>query len=85
MKKQERFEILGNLYRKARRDADITQTDIAQMLGYSSCQMVSKWERGLCAPPVRDIRTINKILGLNPSVVRDTWLKSQDVFISQYL
>jgi len=41
--------------------AGLTQSDVAQKLGYSSPQFISNWERGLASPPVFVLRDLTKI------------------------
>jgi transcriptional regulator with XRE-family HTH domain len=49
---------MGNLIKKARTAAGMTQAALAQKLGYSSPQFCSNWERGAALPP---IGTLSKI------------------------
>lgn len=58
MKKQ----IAMSEYLKDKRTkANLTQSDVASKLGYSSPQFVSNWERGLAKPPVFVLRDLTKL------------------------
>jgi transcriptional regulator with XRE-family HTH domain len=60
-----KFKHLGSYLRDRRIDADISQTEIAKVLQYSHSQFVSNWERGLSAPPMKDLPRLIKLLKLN--------------------
>lgn len=44
--------------REKRIQKNLTQSEVAEKLGYSSPQFVSNWERGLCNPPLEAIATL---------------------------
>jgi transcriptional regulator with XRE-family HTH domain len=62
---------LGDRIRRARENLKMSQQDIADHFGYKS-QAVSKWERGLSAPPVAIMIDLAKFLQ-----VPFTWLAGQ--------
>jgi len=49
---------------KAREQSDFTQKDLAKKLGMASAQLISNWERGICAPPIKKISTLCSVLGI---------------------
>ncbi|MBX7231593.1 MAG: helix-turn-helix domain-containing protein [Bdellovibrionales bacterium] len=52
---------LGQYLREKRESAGFTQAQIAQRLGYSSPQFVSNFERGLCSPPLKNLKVLVKL------------------------
>jgi transcriptional regulator with XRE-family HTH domain len=66
-----KFEATSKYFRQKRLDAEITQAELAKALGFTSAQIVSNWERGICAPPMASLRTLVKTLKLRPEEVAD--------------
>lgn len=60
------YSELGQYLRQWRTDAGVKQHELAQLLGYKSPQFVSNWERGLCAPPMDQIKPILNALKVDP-------------------
>jgi transcriptional regulator with XRE-family HTH domain len=58
MKKKGR---LAGFLKEKRISAGLTQSEVAQKMGYSSPQFVSNWERGLANPPVFVLRDLTKM------------------------
>lgn len=58
MKKQ---RAMAEYLKEKRAKANLTQSDVASKLGYSSPQFVSNWERGLAKPPVFVLRDLTKL------------------------
>lgn len=58
---------LGNYLKKKRIEADFTQAQVAKKLGYSSPQFVSNFERNLCSPPLKQMKKIVAMYGIEPS------------------
>lgn len=54
----------GELIRKLRKEKDMTQKDIADLLHITD-KAVSKWERGLCAPDIALLEPLSKALGVS--------------------
>ena len=65
----ERFTSLAKLFRSAREDASLSQGELAKKLKFSSPQIVSNWERGLCAPPMNKLAELSEILNVAPNDV----------------
>jgi transcriptional regulator with XRE-family HTH domain len=68
--------ILAAYLRKKRRQAGLTQSDVAKKLGYSSPQFVSNWERGLSDPPVETLRKISDIYNIPLDEIHQLFLKA---------
>jgi transcriptional regulator with XRE-family HTH domain len=47
-----RKRMMGNFLKKCRTKAGLTQSEVADHLGYTSPQFVSNWERGVALPPL---------------------------------
>ena len=52
---------MAEYLKEKRAKANLTQSDVASKLGYSSPQFVSNWERGLAKPPVFVLRDLTKL------------------------
>ena len=66
-----KFDVTSKYFRQKRIDAGLTQAELAHSLGFSSAQIVSNWERGVCAPPLASLRPMIKVLKLDPEEVTD--------------
>jgi transcriptional regulator with XRE-family HTH domain len=56
---------LGQFFKKKRIEYQMSQRELAVMLGYRDPQFISNWERGLAAPPLRQARSICDILKID--------------------
>ncbi|MCB9085751.1 MAG: helix-turn-helix transcriptional regulator [Bdellovibrionaceae bacterium] len=55
---------IGEFFKSKRIQKGLTQSQVAELLGYSSPQIVSNWERLLCDPPIEKLSSLAKILGI---------------------
>ena len=60
---------LAKYFKKAREESSISQWELAQLLGYSSPQMISNWERNLCNPPLKAVYKMIELFKLNKKEV----------------
>ncbi len=67
----QRFEKVGQFFKEKRTERGLTQSELAKTLGFKSAQIVSNWERGLCAPPLQSIGEMVKVLDLDVEEVLD--------------
>jgi transcriptional regulator with XRE-family HTH domain len=58
------FETFGNFLREARLAAELSQAAVAQAFRFDQ-QLISNWERGLSAPPVRTLKKFAKLYGIS--------------------
>jgi transcriptional regulator with XRE-family HTH domain len=58
------FGQLGKFLKEARAESGLTQMEVGKKLGVH-VQMVSNWERGLCAPPTHSFQKLIQLLDLN--------------------
>ncbi len=80
-----RFEYTAKYFRDKRIEAGKTQSELAEQLGFSSAQIVSNWERGICAPPMASLKTLIKILKLDPEEVTDVITEENRRFLVETL
>lgn len=83
--KNSRFETLSNYLYEKRIFKDITQGDLAKMLGYKSSQFISNWERGLAKPPPEALRKMIKILDLDGNELFAIMMKMEEKRIREYI
>lgn len=61
--------------KRLREKAGLSQSEVAEAMGYESGQFISNWERGISHPPIKDIRKLAKIYKIDAdylfSTVRD--------------
>lgn len=75
----------GEYLRSKRVEQGFTQTDISDYLGYTSPQMVSKWERGLCGPRFTDLVKLQEYLNIDPNELLRELMKEQQKVFTRYL
>lgn len=76
---QKRREQFGKFLAEKRKDAGLSQKDLSQILGYTSPQFVSNWERGLATPPIDKVKKICEVLYIPPSRIMDEFIKLTEV------
>lgn len=62
---------IGKLLKKAREDKNLTQQDVADLMGYGTPQFVSNIERGISKIPDRSIKKVCELLGLQVEEIVD--------------
>ena len=55
-----------NNLKALRKQAGLRQIDVAQMLGHTSADRISHWEKGLAAPGLINLFKLSAIYGLPP-------------------
>lgn len=63
--------------KNSRHKAGLTQSEVAHLLGYSTPQFVSNWERGYASVPLSTLRKLFKIYKMNLDHLLDLILKSE--------
>lgn len=74
------FIELGSYLRKSRKQAGLSQGDVAKELGYATPQFVSNFERGLCAPPLPKLKILIKLFKLSQDEVIGLMLSQQEKY-----
>ena len=69
---------LGSYLKDKRSSKGLTQSDVARKLGYSTPQFISNIERGLCAPPVKNLKVLVKLYKLDPEELLDIILNEEE-------
>jgi len=65
-----------NIYLKQKREeCQLSQGEVARHLGYSSSQMVSNWERGLCHPPLSKLKEIAALYRIKSTELIDIMIQ----------
>ena len=77
MNKAKLNQTLGSYLKDKRIEADLTQLEVAKKLGYSSPQFISNFERGLCSPPLKQLKKITKLYDINPTDIIDLMMDDQ--------
>jgi transcriptional regulator with XRE-family HTH domain len=72
--KRANFKKIGNYFREKRLVHELTQEDVSGFLGYSSKQIISNWERGLCSPPIHQVSALIKLFHLDAKEVLELFL-----------
>lgn len=61
---------LGDLFKKARQEKNISQKKLGSKLGFTSGQFIYSYESGSVYPPLKKIKKIARILDLDIETVR---------------
>ena len=76
---------LGVYLRDQRVFAGLTQSDVASKLGYSSPQFISNFERGLCSPPLKQLRQLVKLYRMDGRKLVNLILEEQESVLKDAL
>jgi transcriptional regulator with XRE-family HTH domain len=76
---------LNEYLRQKRLDSGLSQLDVARVLGYSSPQFVSNWERGLVSPPLETIATLIDLYKIPAQEVVDRILDETREYLESVL
>jgi transcriptional regulator with XRE-family HTH domain len=52
------YVALGAYLQEMRIKANLTQREVSQLLGYSSAQFISNFERGISSPPLKKLKEL---------------------------
>jgi transcriptional regulator with XRE-family HTH domain len=69
---------LGEYLKDKRSETGLTQSDVAKKLGYSTPQFISNFERGLCAPPLKNLKLLVKLYKLDANELIDVILNEEE-------
>lgn len=78
-----RFKALGDFFKVYRKNAGMSQTELGKKLGFSGPQIVSNWERGDCAPPMKSMVTMAQLFDIPKSKVVELLLEENKKFLEQ--
>jgi len=83
--KSDLHQQLGQYLQNKRQAAGLTQMQVARKLRYSSPQFVSNFERGLCSPPMKNLRTLVKLYDIDARELIDLIIKEQKQILTSAL
>jgi transcriptional regulator with XRE-family HTH domain len=55
---------LSNFLKQKRLQSELSQQAVATFVGFTSSQMVSNWERGLCSPPMNTLVLLAELFNI---------------------
>lgn len=83
--KQALHQSLGNYLKDKRSNTGLTQSEVATKLGYSSPQFISNFERGLCSPPLKNLKTLVKLYKIPVEEIMTLILDEQESILRKAL
>jgi transcriptional regulator with XRE-family HTH domain len=72
---------LSRLFRQERLKSGLTQDKVCRILGYSSPQFLSNFERGLCMMPLKKLKKLIEIYNMDNHEVAHLILRLQEKYI----
>lgn len=79
------FKNIGRRLSKMRRAQGLTQATVAEKLGYGTSQFISNFERGLCGPPIHQLRNLVKLYKIDKSELHRFLSKEHSEFLKRSL
>lgn len=79
------FREQGFAWKQVREQAELTQAEVAAVLGYSSGQFISNVESGRCRFPGHQLGKIKKLYGLRTNEILEIVLREEEAAIRQAL
>lgn len=76
------FLNLGQYLKQKRLGLDLTQSELADLLGNVHVQFVSNWERGICAPPNHCFEKLIEVLNLSRDKLVKVMVEDSKLIIS---
>ena len=78
MKSQSQHSIVGRYLKEQRVKSSLTQSQVAESLGYTSPQFISNIERGLCSAPAKHLRGFLKLYNIQLDDLISVILKQEE-------
>lgn len=69
--------MLAKYLKEKRESANLSQNDVAEVLGYQTAQFISNWERGLSVPPIESLQKISKIYKVSKDEVKQKYYEEK--------
>jgi transcriptional regulator with XRE-family HTH domain len=66
----------ANYLKQKRIDAQLSQSEVATRLGYTTSQFVSNWERAISQPPIQSLFLISNLYRVSVDEMFEVFLKS---------
>ena len=83
--KKDLHRSVGQYLRDKRIESGLTQAKVAEDLGYSTPQFISNIERGLCSPPLKNLRTLVRMYRIPVDEIMVIIMKEQEAILRQAL
>jgi DNA-binding transcriptional regulator YiaG len=80
-----KFPVDNNLFKAKRLELGLSQSEVAEKLGFTSPQFVSNWERGLALPPIVCLPELLKLLKLNKETTVEYMVKASKIAVESSL
>ncbi len=65
----------ADFLKNARIEVNLTQSQVAESLGYSTSQFISNWERGVSSPPLKNLKALSTLYKCRPDDLFERILK----------
>jgi len=72
---------LGTYLKTKRQQLGLTQAEVAKKLSYASPQFISNFERGLCSPPLKNLKTLVNLYQIPVDEIMNLMLKEQEIIL----
>lgn len=79
------FENVGNLVKKHRKKLGMSQEKLARSMGYKNGQYISNLERNLSGLPLKEVKTIKKILQIESSDIKLALVNDYIVVVNHFV
>ncbi len=76
---------LGNYLKEKRIESGLTQSEVAKKLGYSTPQFISNFERGLCSPPLKNLKILVRLYKIDAAELMDLIMEEQENILQKAL
>lgn len=76
---------LGNFLKTKRITNGFTQAEVAEKLNYASPQFISNFERGLCSPPLKNLKILVELYEIAVEEILELMLKEQEEILRKAL
>ncbi|MCB0415459.1 MAG: helix-turn-helix transcriptional regulator [Bdellovibrionales bacterium] len=83
--KEALYKTLGSYLKNKRVQTGLTQAEVAKKLNYASPQFISNFERGLCSPPLKNLKVLVKLYSISVDEILDLMLKEQEEILRSAL
>lgn len=77
--------MLAEFIKEARESRGLTQKEVSDHFGYSSCQFVSNWERGVSKPPLASCKRLCELLRIPRTQFRKVLVEQYSVEVTDAL
>lgn len=75
---------VAEFFKKARENANMTQKEISDKLGYSTPQFISNVERGICLFPMAKVKEFVKVTKCSAKDLKKTYVDAYNKEISRF-